>query len=268
MTDRALIHKIIPFSCVDGPGNRLVVFFQGCNFKCTYCHNPETINHCNDCGVCIPVCPAGALIYEKGKVRWDENLCIQCDSCLKACPNLSTPKTKWMTIDDLFKIIHKASPFIQGITVSGGECTLHAEFLTGLFKRVQTELHLTCLVDTNGAIDLEAYPDLVKWTDGFMLDVKSTDDTEHVFLTGASNRLVLKNLSWLLDQSKLVEVRTVISSDLKNEETVKKVTQIIKGRCPYKLLVYRKEGVRPEGIQRHGTESPTEAYMNRLREML
>lgn len=37
----ALINKIIPFSCVDGPGNRMVIFFQGCNFKCLYCHNPE-----------------------------------------------------------------------------------------------------------------------------------------------------------------------------------------------------------------------------------
>lgn len=38
------INKILNFSCVDGPGNRLVVFFQGCNFNCLYCHNPETIN--------------------------------------------------------------------------------------------------------------------------------------------------------------------------------------------------------------------------------
>jgi pyruvate-formate lyase-activating enzyme len=39
------INKIINFSCVDGPGNRLVVFFQGCNFNCIYCHNPETIDY-------------------------------------------------------------------------------------------------------------------------------------------------------------------------------------------------------------------------------
>ncbi|MFV0425347.1 MAG: radical SAM protein [Bacilli bacterium] len=40
---RGYIHKIIKSSIVDGPGNRLAIFMQGCNFDCWYCHNPETI---------------------------------------------------------------------------------------------------------------------------------------------------------------------------------------------------------------------------------
>ncbi|MGL5951492.1 MAG: 4Fe-4S cluster-binding domain-containing protein, partial [Cetobacterium sp.] len=39
---KAKINKIIKFSNVDGPGNRMAIFFQGCNFNCEYCHNPET----------------------------------------------------------------------------------------------------------------------------------------------------------------------------------------------------------------------------------
>ena len=33
----------IEFSPVDGPGNRFVVFLQGCNLNCLFCHNPQTI---------------------------------------------------------------------------------------------------------------------------------------------------------------------------------------------------------------------------------
>ncbi len=37
------VHRIIPFSNVEGLGNRTSIFVQGCNLNCTYCHNSETI---------------------------------------------------------------------------------------------------------------------------------------------------------------------------------------------------------------------------------
>lgn len=37
------LHRIIPFSNVEGTGNRCSIFLQGCNINCLYCHNPETI---------------------------------------------------------------------------------------------------------------------------------------------------------------------------------------------------------------------------------
>lgn len=51
-----IVNKIIPFSTVDGIGNRCAIFVQGCNVNCIYCHNSETINLCNECRECIEVC--------------------------------------------------------------------------------------------------------------------------------------------------------------------------------------------------------------------
>ena len=249
MCKTATINKIIPMSLVDGPGNRTAIFFQGCNFNCSYCHNPETIKKCINCGVCVNHCPVGALKMIDGKVIWDENKCIDCDTCIKVCPHGSTPKTHEYTVDDLMEKIEANIPFIEGITTSGGECTLNFEFLEGLFIKVKS-LGLTSLVDTNGFISLKIpiMNGLVKAADGFMLDIKSMDNNEHIKLTGRSNKTVIENAVYLASIGKLQEIRTVLIEGHKNRETVGNITKLLKPypNITYKLISYRPFGVREE----------------------
>ena len=39
---KGIINSFESFGSADGPGVRFVVFMQGCDFRCKYCHNPET----------------------------------------------------------------------------------------------------------------------------------------------------------------------------------------------------------------------------------
>ena len=93
----ATVNKIIPFSSVDGPGNRTAIFLQGCGFNCQYCHNPETIHTCIHCGTCVPYCKPGALTMVDGRVRYDITKCVLCDECFHHCPHGASPRTREMT---------------------------------------------------------------------------------------------------------------------------------------------------------------------------
>ena len=82
METKGIISKILPFSSVDGPGNRSIIFLQGCNFTCQYCHNPETIHQCKHCGICIEFCKTKAIYMVDGKVKFRPEHCIRSDESI------------------------------------------------------------------------------------------------------------------------------------------------------------------------------------------
>ncbi len=266
MIRTAPVNRIIPFSNVDGPGNRTSVFFQGCPFNCLFCHNPETINLCRGCGVCVEKCPAGALSFAgDGRVEWDSAKCVQCDTCIKVCPHDSSPKIRWMTVADVLREIRRSLPYIEGITTSGGECTLQNEFLIELFTEVR-KLGKTCLIDSNGSFDFEADPRVLEVSDGVMLDVKAVEPGWSDTLISHPRDMVLKNLDYLLRVGKLYEVRTLIfpDRDRENEETVRYVAKHIGDGCFYKIIRYRPYGVREQYQKLLGEFETDAAYAERF----
>lgn len=260
---KAPINKIIEISNVDGPGSRMSIFFQGCNFNCSYCHNPETINNCNHCGECVGGCPSGALNIIDGKVVYDYDKCINCDQCISVCKYSSSPKIRNLEVSDLIVEVKKYQSLIRGITVSGGECMLHPTFLTELFKEVK-KLGLSCLIDSNGSVDFKAYPELLEYTDGVMLDVKSASPLKHQKLVGSDNAVVLANLKYLNEIAKLYEVRTVLlpNNDEENKKTIATVCQYLNPETRYKLINYRSHGVREIAKIKLGLQSLDSEQIN------
>jgi pyruvate formate lyase activating enzyme len=52
--DIGFIHSFTTGSAVDGPGMRVVAWLSGCQFRCLYCHNPDTWSLSNGTPVPLP----------------------------------------------------------------------------------------------------------------------------------------------------------------------------------------------------------------------
>ncbi len=203
----------ISFSSVDGPGNRFVVFMQGCNFDCVACHNPQTI--------------PGHRPLEGYHPRH-------------------------LHVDDLVVEIRRAAPFIRGITASGGEATQQPEFLHALFTTIKSDpelRHLSCFVDSNGATTPDVWNELSPVIDGTMIDLKCLDPTIHRQMTGEPNDLVLASIEQLGELGLLYETRLLLLAGVNDDDRlIMRTAEWLAAVDPtmrVKLIGFRGHGARP-----------------------
>ncbi|MCX5773606.1 MAG: YjjW family glycine radical enzyme activase [Fusobacteria bacterium] len=238
------INSIVTASNVDGPGNRIAIFLQGCNFICKYCHNPETIQHCNHCAQCVKVCHSNALEINNSKVVYNSAKCTSCGQCEIYCPNFSSPKVQILTPIELYEKIKRYLHFAEGITISGGEATLQSSDIEIFFDIIKgSHPNKSCFIDTNGSILLSDHPELFKLTDKFIFDVKAENELEHIALTGKPKSNILENIHFALNQQKIYEIRTVLTPLINCETTVLFVCNLLqKTNIPYQLIPVQKHG--------------------------
>ena len=253
---RATVSKILTYSIVDGPGNRLVIFLQGCNFDCTACHNPHTIGECNHCGDCIPACHVDALSLVDGRIAFDAQACDLCDECLDACPIDANPMVREYSVEEILALAREHRPFLSGVTVSGGEPTRQLGFVRRLFEAIKADEALDgldCFIDSNGNLGTSGWQQLLAVTDGVMLDIKSFDTNLHRELTGKDNTRSLRSARLLHEAGKLHELRFLLvpgqtDSDAELEALIDFV-RALGGGVRVRLNAFQHHGVRQEARQ-------------------
>lgn len=205
MTDSEFlpVTAIQRFCMHDGPGIRTTVFLAGCPLRCKWCHNPETQSVkaqimfqptlCIGCGECAKVCKSGARC-ESGI---DRSKCVSCFECAGVCPSGALKASyKLMSIDEIFAEVEKDRDFYGsdgGITVSGGEPTMHIDGVEKLLFKCKNA-GFTTAIETCGYFKKDYLERLCACVDTFLWDFKDSDEKRHMENTGVSNVPIVENL--------------------------------------------------------------------------
>jgi pyruvate formate lyase activating enzyme len=175
---KGLVADIQRCSYHDGPGIRTTVFLKGCNLRCTWCHNPETV---------LP----------EPEYLTDPSKCIGCGQCSKGCfSGARTLCGTEMSADEVMDIVMDDAAFYGsegGLTVSGGEPSVQPEFTCALLSAARTR-GISAAVETNMCADAKTISGIMNNADILMADLKIYDNILHKTYTGAGNEKIINNL--------------------------------------------------------------------------
>ena len=298
-----LVLNIQHFCTHDGPGIRTTVFLKGCSLRCKWCSNPESIHakpelaynpgKCigeTQCGFCLKnVCPESAIYAvrsgdrtdDKMRINWD--LCVNCGNCVPVCPaNALSLFGQEMTVDQVLDEVEQDSTFYResggGMTVSGGECQLQADFLAALLAGAH-QRGINTAIETAGNVAWANMEKVLFHVDTVLHDHKLTDPERHKKWCGADNTRIRANFGKAYETfpEKTFIARTPLIPGVNDdEEHIRSVLDFIrpyKNVIDYELLPYFRFGESKYGFlgriyEMKDFNPPTPETLRRLRAII
>lgn len=226
---KGIVFDIQRMSVHDGPGIRTTVFLKGCPLRCVWCHNPESHkstpelafyeSQCIGCGECLEICKNHKLT--DGQHEIDREACVFCGECADACTGALRILGKTYDVESVMKEVRKDIRFYEnsggGLTVSGGEPLMQADFALALLKQAKEEGMHTC-IETTGYVRPEVLLSTVPFVDLYLYDYKETDSDRHKEFTGGRNERILENLFVLDEMGASMILRCPIIPGLNDRE--------------------------------------------------
>lgn len=180
MSVKGSVHSFETFGSVDGPGVRFVVFLNGCNMRCQYCHNADTWNM-QECNYTSDEVFNKAWRYHS---YWKDKGGITVSG--------GEPLLQMDFVLDLFKKAKKKG--IHTVLDTSGNPFQRKE---PFFSKLQ---------------ELMVYTDLV------LLDIKHIDEEKHQHLTAQKNENILDFAHYLSELHKPVWIRHVLVPGINDDE--------------------------------------------------
>ena len=172
---------------------------KGCSLRCAWCHNPEGLS-------------------SSPQLQYFAEKCIGCAACgdrnrlsdAKKCPAdaLKICGIEMEEEEVLHEVLQDRIFYADngGITFSGGECLLQADFVSRVLAHAKKE-KLHTAIDTAGCVPWSAFEKTMPFCDLYLYDVKCMNPSVHKKYTGVDNALILRNLQQLSAQNKTIWIR-------------------------------------------------------------
>ena len=205
-----------------------------------------------------------------------------CNLRCKCCHN---PDTWEMQGDKQFTpeaIVEKAIKYREyfgekgGITLSGGEPILQADFCYQVFKLCHENGINTCL-DTSGSILNDSVKRLLTETDRVLLDIKYTNDADYLQNVGCSLEKTLEFLAYLNKNKIPTTIRQVIIPTINDKvENIQKLNEIVEDHIcidkvellPFKKICQTKYDSMKIEFPFGKLDTPTKETMTKLNKLL
>jgi len=228
---------------------------------------------CIGCGSCYGVCPAQALGVTENQRVYLEGKCQRCGICARACnAEAIVIRGKTMGVGQVMDEIDSDRYYYVssggGVTFSGGEPLLQAEFLMALLIACKARGYHTA-VDTAGNVPWYIFEKIIPYVDLWLYDIKVYDPDMHIKATGSDNSLILANLTKLSMAIKGIIVRIpmipgvntghdeagAIAGFLSGMEGIRRVdllqlNHMAEGKYESLRLDYRAIGLAPPGLEK------------------
>lgn len=245
-----VVFDISHYMLEDGPGIRTNVFMKGCPLRCKWCSNAYGLerdiqlsyekHRCIGCGACLKACPAHAVSWNEADhcVEQDFSRCKGCMQCVPVCPAKARKEIgRIMTPQEILHEVERNRMFYRrgdgGITMSGGEILMQAEFVRETLRLCSME-GINTAIETSAFGSWEALAGILEYTDTAFIDCKCMDDIRHRELTGVGNERILDNIRRAARLCAERQVRLVIRLPLiptlnDDEENLRRTAEFVDG---------------------------------------